>query len=235
MVIHEKYTLPPEIESELVALPPPTAVGYLARLQCVSIEVVVIARRQAADRVLRDEIDSILFERSLPRIRAAVKRHSRVNVEELDEAEGEAMLLFWKELQSESFFEVRFNLALKRLAERAGRNIRGGKQRAFERSALRIDSEDSDGRDAPIEVPDADEHSRFEDRDLVEVGLASLPKEQARAIGLHYLLELQIFSGDPTIQTVASELGCGERKARKLIADAKIALGLLIGQEDNDD
>ena len=88
MVTEEKYTRPPEIEAELAALPDPTTSGYPDRLKSVSIEVVVVARRRATDRKLRDQIDSILFERSVPLIRIAVRRHSGVPSEEFDEAEG---------------------------------------------------------------------------------------------------------------------------------------------------
>ena len=239
MAIHEKYTLPSEIESELAELPVQTAACYLERLQGVPIEVVVIARRQAADRMLRDQIDSILVDLVTPRIRAAVRRYGYPPSGEVRDTEDEAMLLFWEKVQHESFFEVRFNRAMKNLAQQAGRNIRGAKQRAFERAALRIDSgnlEDATGRDVPREIADdSDDYSQSEIRLLVQEGLATLPIEQARALTLHYLMGLQIFSHDSTIQTVATELGCGERKARKLIADGKAALGLLIGQEDNDD
>ena len=239
MVSDEKYTLPPEVEAELVALPTPTAASYLDRLLAVPIEVVVVARRQAADRMLRDQIDSILVERSLPRIRAAVYRHSGVPQEELNEAQSEAMLLFWEEIQRESFFEVRFNSALKLLAKRAGRNIRGGQQREHERSALRIgsdDSEESHNRDTVLDIPDdSDEYSRWESRHIIEIGLASLPHEQARAINLHYFMGLNVYSIDPGVRTVASELGCGERKARRLVADGLVALRRSIGQEDSDE
>ena len=239
MVTNEKYTLPPEIEAELVALPAPTAPGYLDRLQRVPIEVVVISRRQAADQKLRDQIDSILIARSVPRIRAAVNRYSGVPPEEIDEAQGEAMVLFWEEIQRASFFEIRFNRATQYLAKRAGRNIRGGKQRERERFALRIGSNnysESNGHDAVTDIPDdSDAYAQFESWHLIEVGLASLPVEQARAISLHYRFGLQIYSNDSEIQTVASELGCGERKARKLIADGKASLRRSIGQEVGDE
>ena len=239
MVTEEKYTRPPEIEEELATLPVPTASGYLDRLQCVPIEVVVIARRQAADPKLRNQIDSILVERSVQPIRTAVKRHSGVPPEELDEAEDEAMVLFWEKIQRESFFEVRFNLATQRLAQHAGKKICGGKQRERERSAVRIGSNDhekSDGSNAVTDIPDdSDEYLQFENQYLIEVGLASLPVEQARAIVLHFLFGLQIYSNDFAIQTVASKFGCGERKARKLIAEGKAALRRSIGQEDGDE
>ena len=239
MVTDEKYSLPPEIEAELVALPAPTASSYLDRLLSVPIEVVVVARRQTADRMLRDKIDSILLDRSLLSIRAAVYRHGGVPSEELDEAQGEMMLLFWEEIQRESFFEVRFNSALKRLAKRAGRKIRGGKQRERERSALHIDSdgsEESNDRDTVTDIPDdSDEYSQWESEYLIEIGLASLPYEQAKAIILHYLMGLNVYSIDSAVRTVASELGCGERKARRLVADGLAALRRSIGQEDDDE
>lgn len=237
MVTEEKYTRPREIEEELATLPDPTTPGYLDRLKGASIEVIVVARRQAADRKLRDQIDSILFERTVPLIRKAVRRHSGVPFEELDEAEDEAMFRFWERVhQGESFFEVRFNLATERLARHAGRKISGGEQRKRERSAMRIgsdDSSESNGRHAVNDIPDdADAYLQFENWHLIEVGLASLPVEQATAIILHYRLGLQIYSNDAAIQTVASELGCGERKARKLIADGKAALRRIINQEE---
>ena len=157
MVTAETYTRPPEIEAELAALPDPATPAYLDRLQGASIEVVVVARRRAADRKLRDRIDSILFERTVPLIRKAVRRHGGVPFEELDEAEDEAMFRFWERVhQGESFFEVRFNLATERLAQHAGRKISGGRQRERERSALRIGSDDSsepNGRHAVNRYP----------------------------------------------------------------------------------
>ena len=239
MVTDEKYTRPPEISAELATLPAPTASNYLDRLQSASIEVVVIIRRQAADQRLRDQIDEILVNRSTRLIRAAVRRHGGVPTAEIDDAEQETMLLFWAAIQSESFFEVRFNLAMQYLAIQAGRNIRGGKQREVERNARRVDSQDSeemDDRDAPIDIPDdADEYSRLDDQNLVDIGLASLPEEQAKALSLHYRMGLQIYSQDPAERTVATVLGCGERKARKLIADGRTALRRSIGQEDDNE
>ena len=62
MVTHQKYTLPSEIRAELAGLPDPSASCYLSRLQCASIEVVVIARRLAPTNELRDKIDQILAD-----------------------------------------------------------------------------------------------------------------------------------------------------------------------------
>ena len=223
-----KYDRPPEIEAALVALPPPTGSGYVDRLRAAPLEVIVIARRGAGDRRLRDQIDGILVERMELRIRVAVRRHGRLPQGEIDEVEDEAMVLFWESVSRESFFEVRFNLALKRLVQHAARRIRGGKQRERERAAVRIgamDPESSDGRDTRADVADdADLYSAIDDRLLLNAGLARLPQEQARALILHYLIGLRVHSQDPAAQTVASTLLCGERTARQLIADGKASL-----------
>ena len=239
MTTHEKFTLPTEIETELAELSEPTASDYLNRLQHASIEVVIIARRLAEDWRLRDQIDSIIIERTNGLIRAAVYKHSHVPRQEFDEALDEAMVLFWEAIQDESFFEIRFNSAMKRLAKQAGRKIHGSKQRQREWSAVRIDSagtEDSDDRSAVIDVADSiDMDSLIDDHRLVEIGLAALTDEQARALILHLNMGYPIFSNDPTVETVATQLGCRERKARKLIADGKAAFRHAIGEENNDD
>ena len=234
-----QYDRPPEIEAALVALPPPTGSGYVDRLRAAPLEVVVIARRGAGDRRLRDQIDGILVERVELRIRAAVRRHGRLPQGEIDEVEDEAMVLFWESVSRESFFEVRFNLALKRLVQHAARRIRGGKQRERERAAVRIgamDSESSDGRDTRADVADdADIYSAIDDRLLLNAGLARLPQEQARALSLHYLIGLRVHSQDPAAQTVASTLRCGERTACQLIADGKASLRRWIDGEGGDE
>ena len=239
MITHEKFTLPTEIETELAELPEPTAPDYLNRLQYASMEVVVIARRHTADLLLRDHIDSILVERAIGLIGAAVYRHSQVPEQELDEARDEAMVLFWEAIQDESFFEIRFNLAMKRIAQQAGRRIFGSEQRQHEWFARRIDiagSEDLDDRDGVIDIAySVDLDSLVDDRRLVEIGLAALTDEQGKALILHYHMGYPIFSSDPTVETVATLLGCRERKARKLIADGKAAFRYAIGEENNDD
>ena len=239
MTTNEKYTLPTKIETELAELPEPMAPDYLNRLQHASMEVVVIARRLAADRRLRDQIDSILVDRTYGLIHAAVYKHSHVPREEFDEAYDEATVLFWEAIQDESFFEIRFNLAMMRIAQQAGRKIHWSEQRQHEWSAMRIDtagSEDSDDRDTVIDIANSfDFDSLVDDRRLVEIGLAALTDEQARALILHYYMGYPIFSSDPTVETVATLLGCRERKARRLIADGKAAFQHTIGQENNDE
>ena len=234
-----KYDRPPEIEAALAALPPPTGSGYVDRLRAAPLEVVVIARRGAGDRRLRDQIDGILVDRVSPRIHAAVRRQVSPSYHDIDEVEDEAMVLFWESLSRASFFEVRFNLALKRLAQHAARRLRGGKQRERERAAVRIGPtapEGSDGRDTWADVADdADIFSAIDDRLLLNAGLARLPQEQARALSLHYLIGLPVHSQDPAVQTVASTFGCGERKARRLIADGLASLRRWIDGEGGDE
>ena len=236
MIIHEKYTLPTKIELELAELPDPASPDYLSQLECASIEVVVIARRHSEDLRLRDHIDSILVERTPRLIRAAVRKHSHVPWEEIDEAEDEAMVMFWEQIQDESFFEIRFNSAMMTLAHDAGKKILGGKQRKRERFAVRITSAELGGTDGRNSVADIAEYfdsdSIVDSQHLVEIGLAALSKEQARALILHHQMGYQIYSDDPTVVTVATLLGCKERKARKLIADGRATFQCAIGQEN---
>lgn len=233
MTTHEKYTLPPETVAEM---PDPAASDYLNRLECASIEIVVIARRHAEDLRLRDQIDSILVERTSRLIRAAVYKHSHVPWEEIDEAQDETMVMFWAKIQDESFFEIRFNAAMMTLAQEVGEKIVGGKQREHERSAVSIYSAEpggSDGRNTVAEIAISfDLDSIIESRRLVEIGLAALPEEQSRALTLRYEMGYQIYSDDPTVVTVATLLGCKERKARRLIADGRAAFQCAIGQEN---
>ena len=182
---------------------------------------------------------SLLVELSGPRIRAAVRRQSGVYPREIDDAVGEAMVLFWRELQRESFFEVRFNSAMKSLAQQAGKKIHGSEQRRFERSTVPMNSwgsEDSRGGEVPTDFADhVDTDSQLATRELVEAGLATLPKEQGKALILHYMMGFPIYSQNPVVRTVASELGCRERKARQLVADGKSALWRSFDQEERED
>ena len=82
---------------------------------------------------------------------------------------------------------------------------------------------------------DADSYAAGDDRLLIEAGLATLPEEQGRALSLHYLIGLPVHSQDPAVQTVASTLGCGERKARQLIADGLASLRRWIDGEGGDE
>ena len=105
-------------------------------------------------------------------IRAAVKRHSRVSYEEHQDAQQDTMERFWEAIQSESFFEVRFNRALMMLARHVGERIRGGKQRAWERAAERLGRPRGEGDDLYPDV--ADEDDEYEA--LLEPHAESMPR-----------------------------------------------------------
>ena len=83
------------------------------------------------------------------------------------------------------------------------------------------------------DVPDEDdEYEALLDRMLIDAALQTLPDEQAEALTLHYRIGLPIFSKDPGVRTVASELGWSERKTHQLIADGKATARLSIEQEE---
>lgn len=232
----ERFERPPEIAAELAALPGEQDAGYLDSLRSCRLEVLVIARRRTAAGALRIRIDEILVCRALPFLRAAVFRHGKVPPGELEDAQHEAMARFWEAIQAESFFEVRFNRAMKTLAQRAGERTRGGKQRERERSAERIGARSggSDEGQLDIGVDDA-KYAAIENRMLIEAGLSTLPDEQGRAISLHYLEGLPAFSQDPQVSTVASMLGWSERKTRQRLAEGRAALRLWIDRGEDDD
>ena len=229
----EKFERPAEVAAELAELPGEADPAYLTQLESSSLEVLVIARRRATLGALRDDIDEILANRSLPAMRAAVFRHSGLPYQELEDAQQEAMVRFWGTIGRESFFEIRFNRALMMLARRVGESIRGGKQRARERAAERLGRPRAERDDIYPDVPDEDdEYEALLDRMLIDAALQTLPDEQAEALTLHYRIGLPIFSKDPGVRTVASELGWSERKTHQLIADGKATARLSIEQEE---
>lgn len=234
----EIYDRPPEIEAELAALPPPAAPDYRDSMWSASLETVVIARRSAAGALQR-QIDTILAELAMPLIRGAAARHGASPGSESEEVEGAAMLLFWEAMQHESFFEVRFNRALMFLARHAGKQVRGGMQRARERSALRFDATEQDALDGgggPVDIADSvDVYAQVDARMEVEVGLAAIDRRQAEALILHDLMGYPVYSRYPGIPTVASLLGCSERTARRLLADGKAAWRREFGEDDDGD
>ena len=202
------------------------------------MEALVIARRSATGAFQR-QIGLILGERVMHLIRAAASRHGAAPDGEAEEVEGEAMLLFWETIQRESFFEVRFNRALMFLARHAGKRVRGGMQRARERSALRFDTTEQDALDgsgSPVDIADSvDVYTQVVARMTVEVGLSGIDPRQADALILHDLAGYPVHSRYPGIPTVMSLLDCSERTARRLLADARAALRREIGGDNDGD
>ena len=232
-----KYERPPEVQAALDALPPPDDDGYLDALRSTLIEAVVVVHREAADPALRDRIADVLAERSEPRVQAAASRHGQAPSGEIEDVASELRVRFWKDIRDESFFEVKFNKAMKRLAQTAGRDARRGKRGERERSAARLGQPFSGADeidDAFADIADgADPFGEAENEIVVDQGLATLPYEQARAIALHYRMELPIYSQDPGVEDVASVLGYGERKTRGLIAEGMAALRRWFREEDD--
>ena len=232
-----KYERPPEVEAALAALPSPDDEGYLAVLSTTIIEAVVVVHRKTPGGALRDQIADVLAKRSEPRVRAAASRHGQALPGEIDDVESELRLRFWEEIQDESFFEVKFNKAMMWLAQTVGRDARRGKRGALERSAARVvppGSGSDEIDDALADIADgADHFAQVEDEIVIKQGLSVLPEEQARALALHYLMELPIYSGDAGVRSVAAELGYGERKTRALIAEGRAALGRWFREDDD--
>lgn len=231
----DKYERPPEIAAELASLPGEEESALLEQLRAASLEVLVIARRRTQDEALRERIDEIVVDRVSQPLRSAVSRHGEAPPGELDEVQDEAMVMFWEEIQDESFFEVRFNLAMKTLARHAGRRVRGGKQRNRERLSERIGTPGGFDDDESVDVAaTGDDYAALHNQWLVREGLAQLPEEQANAMALHYLMEFPVHSQNPTVPTVSSLLRCSERKARGLLAKGRHALRGWIDQEEHD-
>ena len=232
-----KYERPPEVEEALAALPPPDDEGYLGALGSTLIEAVVVRYREATDQTLRDRIADVLVERSEPRIQAAASRHGQALPGEIEDVESELRVRFWEDIQDESFFEMKFNKAMMWLAQTTGRDAKRGKRGERERSAARLGphgfgADESDDAFADI-ADDADPFGQVEDGIVVDQVLAALPDEQAQALALHYRLRLPIYSSDPGVKDVASALGYGESKTRKLMAEALAAARRWFREEDD--
>ncbi|MYB42522.1 MAG: sigma-70 family RNA polymerase sigma factor [Chloroflexi bacterium] len=218
-MVAERYERPPEIAAEYEALPDEGAPDYLDALQEASLEVAIIARRATENERLRRRIDSIIAKRALPLIHAAAVGWGGVPEWEYDEVRSIARFLFWEEIaRRESYFEVHFPNAAITIAKRAGARFWGRKKRQRDRDALALDPDDF------AKNPTGGLDKSVVDNILIRSALDTLPEEQQRAITLHYMMGCPIFSDDPSVLTVASGLRCSERKARKVIADARAAL-----------
>ena len=233
----EKYERPPEVEAALASLPPSGDEGYLDAIRSVPIEAVVVVHREATDQTHRDRIAGVLVERSEPRVRAAAARHSKALPGEIEDVESELRARFWEKIRDESFFEVRFNKAMMRLAQTVGRDARRGKRGELERSAARLGPPGSDADEIDDTLADitdsADPFVQVENEIVIDQGLAALPDEQAKALALHCQMELPIYSRDPGVEDVASVLGYGERKTRELIAEGLAAWRRWFREDDD--
>ena len=229
-----RHERPAEVAASLAALPDERDPAYFNYLETVRLEVLVTARRRTVNPTLRARVDRLALKRTEDPIRKAAVRHGNPLEGWEDEVEDELKVLFWIAIRGPSFFEVRFNLAMKRCAQDAGKTIRGRGQRGLqserEHRAFRgqpgVDYEDIAGED---------EYPAIDERILFQQGLATLPDRQARALVYVYEDDRPIFSKDPDVVTVASTLDCSERTARRLVANGLGALGLWYEQQVGDD
>lgn len=130
------------------------------------------------------------------------------------------------------FFEVRFDLAVKRLRldaqERAWRENNRSDALDDESGETETDAVAATAAD-PLEV------SVFSDplfRDRVYLAIDNLPLEQSRTIHL-LLLGWPIHSNDPAVMTIAKALGCSDRSVRNHRARALKTLAALFNPGDD--
>ena len=222
-MVAQRFVRPPNVAAALAALPDEGDAAFLDELRAVKLpEVMVIARRGAANAALRRQIERMLEDMTTKRIHAAAVTHGKVPKRLRDDVKAELAAMFWENIQEESYFEVRFNAALKTLAVQAGQRVRG--RRKIDRLTTSLDAMDTT-------VPDPnDAYEAHERRAAVRRAKAALPEDQYRAITLNDM-GFPIFSEDPSVFTVANALRCSERKARQVIADARAALETLLREE----
>lgn len=206
--------------------------AYLAHLRRARLEVLVIARRGVRRRSLREAVDEVIADRVQPLIVRAVRRHARYPEGEEEDVVAQATERFWSAIAGESFFDVRFNKAMKSLARNAGRTIRGGRQRELEREGLL----GLPGIDYP-EPPDPTDMSEkwplFMDADAA---LEALPRNQRALLWIRYWFGLPISSRNPCEETMAGMLYESERRLHYRLREAERAFTRMVedGVPDND-
>ncbi len=232
-----RYEKADNLKREWEALGDPSDSGFVKRLQQASIETVVTARRVYSGRPQRDAIDRTLIKQSGPRLRAVAWRMADGDATLAEEIEDELIAVFWEQLSRESFLEFRFNRALRFLALSARRKIVGEDAQQPPVTLLAIVPGDKASDDPPGVVSEeeiADTRDNREHVDLrldLQAVLDQLPREVAHAMSLHYLDQVKIFSANAAERSVASVLGCSERKARDLIAQGLSTMRQVLGED----
>ncbi len=130
------------------------------------------------------------------------------------------------------FFEVRFDLAIKRLRIDAQERV----WREENRSAS-IDDESGSAGDDAAEATSASPFDTdiFSDplfRERLYVAIDALPPEQSRTMHL-LLLGWQTHSSDPAVMTIAKAMGCSDRSVRNYRDRAMTTLGALFNPGDD--
>jgi DNA-directed RNA polymerase specialized sigma24 family protein len=130
------------------------------------------------------------------------------------------------------FFEVRFDLAIKRLRLDAQERAWREENRS---DALDEDSGQTEATAVAVVATDPFEASIFSDplfRDRVYLAIDDLPPEQSRTMHL-LLLGWPIHSNDPAVMTIAKALGCSDRSVRNHRARAIKTLAALFNPGDD--
>jgi DNA-directed RNA polymerase specialized sigma24 family protein len=130
------------------------------------------------------------------------------------------------------FFEVRFDLAVKRLRLDAQERAWREENRS---DALDEDSGETGSDDLAATALDPFESNIFSDplfRDRVYLAIDQLPPEQSRTVHL-LLLGWPIHSNDPAVMTIAKALGCSDRSVRNHRKRALKTLAALFNPGDH--
>lgn len=126
------------------------------------------------------------------------------------------------------FYEIRFDMALKRLRLDAQENVWNEANRSCSSDP---DEEAPDHGASDSYLIDDDIFSDPLFRKRVYAAIDALPREQSRTMHL-LLLEWPIDSSDPEVMTIAKALGCTERSVRNYRDRALKTLTALFNQED---
>jgi hypothetical protein len=130
------------------------------------------------------------------------------------------------------FFEVRFDLAVKRLRLDAQEKAWREDNRS---DALDQDSDETEADAVAATAADPLKASIFSDplfRDRVYLAIDDLPPEQSRTVHL-LLVGWPIHSNDPAVMTIAKALGCSDRSVRNHRARALKTLAALFNPGDD--
>lgn len=205
--------------------------------ECI-LHLVRSSRRDNSDAGF-ERLYKILLERilrALPRAEASGDTASLVN-ESIRNAVSDCFVELLAKDRREpddklDFFEVRFDLAIKRL--RLDAQERAWREEA-RNDSMDADSGEAEGEAVAATADDPFGANIFSDplfRDRVYLAIDDLPPEQSRTMHL-LLLGWPIHSNDPAVMTIAKALGCSDRSVRNYRERALRRLAALFNPEDD--
>lgn len=175
-----------------------------------------------------DDLTPRLLSRCERSLRRSIRGFDPVGEEEArEDILGRLAVLLVKTDNSADFFEVRFDLALKRLRIDVCRQVRRRR-----RPLVTIDGIDEDGGERGLDRltddidPDAlPAHLDAEQRLLLQQALSRLTEPERRALVLHRLFGISIASKKPGVPALVEILEVSERTVRNLLrrAESKIS------------